>query len=74
MAGKAQEAGYAVGEFLKVLRALKLTTKKESLVTGAKFWLKYVMGATPLGRTERKPRTTSTDMYGSSIFNDNASF
>lgn len=51
---------------------LKLTTYSPGIIRAPMFVLKYKLGS--LGRTERKPRTKSEDMYGSSIFSDNASF
>lgn len=61
-----------VKSFFNLLEKLKLTTHKLGKLKPAMFLLKYKLG--PLGRTKRKPRTTSRDMYGSSIFSDSDSF
>lgn len=70
---KVTRAGRTLHKFLKVLRELKITTFKEYGLAGEKFCTKW-LDIGPQGRTERKPRTTSRDMYGSSIFSDAASF
>jgi hypothetical protein len=55
------EAAYALGEFMKTLRALKLTKYREYGLAGVRLANTYI-GHGLKGRQERKPRTTSHDM------------
>lgn len=72
MSEPSKRISYSFAVFMRVLRALKLTSLKEGGLAGNKLQIKYRLG--PLGRTVRKPRTKSYDMYGSSIFSDAQSF
>lgn len=61
-----------VKNFFLVLEKLKLSTYKLGFKKPGTWLLKYKLG--PLGRTQRKPRTISKNMYGSSVSDDFASF
>ncbi len=59
--------------FFGLLNKLMLSTYRMSTLKAANFVLKHKL-TNPAGRTQRKSRTTGNKMYGTSIYQDNASY